>query len=85
MRLELTDAEDPQYIWIAIIKENHGGRLRLRYAGIDDEKEDIWLHYLSWRVHYIGWAKFNDAVIAPPRCKFRWSCAHIMFLNMVHI
>ena len=73
MRIELTDADDPQYVWIAVVKENHGGRLRLRYSGIDDEKEDTWLHYLSWRVHPIGWSKANGATVAPPRC--RLSCS----------
>ncbi|XP_038054389.1 scm-like with four MBT domains protein 1 [Patiria miniata] len=66
MRVEVQDDLNPRHAWIAIIKETYGGRLRLRYAGIEDNTDDFWLFYLSWRVHPIGWAKEKLVFMKPP-------------------
>ncbi|XP_022104927.1 scm-like with four MBT domains protein 1 [Acanthaster planci] len=66
MRVEVQDELNPRHAWIAVIKETYGGRLRLRYAGIEDNADDFWLFYLHWRVHPIGWAKEKLVFMKPP-------------------
>ncbi|XP_061662161.1 scm-like with four MBT domains protein 2 isoform X2 [Syngnathoides biaculeatus] len=66
--LELRDASDPFRYWPARVVRNVGGRLRLRPAGLSDERpsRDVWLFYLDVRLRPLGWAQENRLALEPP-------------------
>uniref|UniRef100_A0A8C1I9B5 Scm like with four mbt domains 1 n=1 Tax=Cyprinus carpio TaxID=7962 RepID=A0A8C1I9B5_CYPCA len=60
LNVELVDRQDIGVVWSAVIEENVGGRLRLRYAGTDglpDTQSIIWVFYLDPLLHLPGWAQ----------------------------
>ncbi|CAG5126728.1 unnamed protein product, partial [Candidula unifasciata] len=66
MRLEIQDELKPNQLWLVRIMENIGGRLCLRYEGIDGASCDLWLFYLHERLHPIGWCKQAGYNYSPP-------------------
>ncbi|KAL7982825.1 hypothetical protein Chor_013161 [Crotalus horridus] len=53
--------------WIVSVVENVGGRLRLRYAGLEEtETYDQWLFYLDCRLRPVGWCQENKYQLEPP-------------------
>ncbi|XP_006811735.1 scm-like with four MBT domains protein 1 [Saccoglossus kowalevskii] len=71
MRVEVTDVLNPLEVWIATVKENHSGRLLLRWEGsqANTDAHDFWLFYQSHRIHPMGWAAKNQdkgIVLKPP-------------------
>ncbi|CAF1010355.1 unnamed protein product [Adineta ricciae] len=75
MLLELQDAQRPWTLWFVRILNNQGGRLHLRYVtkmpgnNNDEANEnsslsdcDIFLFYLDYRVHPIGWTTSTDSI-----------------------
>ncbi|XP_061618770.1 LOW QUALITY PROTEIN: scm-like with four MBT domains protein 2 [Phyllopteryx taeniolatus] len=66
--LELRDASLPFLYWPARVVHNVGGRLRLRLAGLSDERpaRDVWLFYLDVRLRPFGWAQENHLALEPP-------------------
>ncbi|XP_068443062.1 scm-like with four MBT domains protein 2 isoform X2 [Clinocottus analis] len=66
--LELQDASSPFLYWPVRVLQNVGGRLRLRYAGLNDDRraQDTWLFYLDARLRPLGWAAENRLALEPP-------------------
>ncbi|NXD82374.1 SMBT1 protein, partial [Halcyon senegalensis] len=66
-RLELQNIRDSLEAWIVNVVENVGGRLKLRYEGLEDsEKFDQWLFYLDPFLHQVGWAAQHGYSLQPP-------------------
>ncbi|NXK59051.1 SMBT1 protein, partial [Sylvietta virens] len=66
-RLELQNIRDSLEAWIVSVVENVGGRLRLRYEGLEDlDKFDQWLFYLDPFLHQVGWAAQHGYSLQPP-------------------
>uniref|UniRef100_A0A8C5J6K4 Scm like with four mbt domains 1 n=2 Tax=Junco hyemalis TaxID=40217 RepID=A0A8C5J6K4_JUNHY len=66
-RLELQNARDSLEAWIVTVVENVGGRLKLRYEGLEDlDKFDQWLFYLDPFLHQVGWAAQHGYSLQPP-------------------
>nr|XP_020448925.1 scm-like with four MBT domains protein 1 [Monopterus albus] len=67
--VELQDNIDPGLAWAAEVKENVGGRLKLRLVGTEglpDTPATLWLFYLHPRLHPPGWAKEHSCTLRPP-------------------
>ncbi|XP_039225480.1 scm-like with four MBT domains protein 2 isoform X2 [Crotalus tigris] len=65
--IELQDDQSPFQFWIVSVVENVGGRLRLRYAGLEEmETYDQWLFYLDCRLRPVGWCQENKYQLEPP-------------------
>ncbi|KAG2460168.1 SMBT2 protein, partial [Polypterus senegalus] len=64
--IELQDRKNPFIYWIVRVIENVGGRLRLRYTGMDCDSYDIWLFYLDCRLRPVGWSQENRYTMEPP-------------------
>lgn len=65
--IELQDSQNPFQYWIVRVIENVGGRLRLRYVGLEHtESYDRWLFYLDYRLRPIGWCQENKYRMDPP-------------------
>ncbi|KAB0348496.1 hypothetical protein FD754_013353, partial [Muntiacus muntjak] len=65
--IELQDSENPFQYWIVSVLENAGGRLRLRYVGLEDtESYDQWLFYLDYRLRPVGWCQEHKYRMDPP-------------------
>ncbi|XP_028669918.1 scm-like with four MBT domains protein 2 isoform X1 [Erpetoichthys calabaricus] len=64
--IELQDRKNPFIYWIVRVIENIGGRLRLRYTGMDCDSYDIWLFYLDCRLRPVGWSQENRYTMEPP-------------------
>uniref|UniRef100_A0A3Q1M8G3 Scm like with four mbt domains 2 n=1 Tax=Bos taurus TaxID=9913 RepID=A0A3Q1M8G3_BOVIN len=65
--IELQDSQNPFQYWIVSVLENAGGRLRLRYVGLEDtESYDQWLFYLDYRLRPVGWCQENKYRMDPP-------------------
>ncbi|NWH33573.1 SMBT1 protein, partial [Chloropsis hardwickii] len=66
-RLELQNIRDSLEAWIVNVVENVGGRLKLRYEGLEDlDKFDLWLFYLDPFLHQVGWAAQHGYSLQPP-------------------
>ncbi|NXO36541.1 SMBT1 protein, partial [Locustella ochotensis] len=66
-RLELQNTRDSLEAWIVNVVENVGGRLKLRYEGLEDlDKFDQWLFYLDPFLHQVGWAAQHGYSLQPP-------------------
>ncbi|NXK36332.1 SMBT1 protein, partial [Piprites chloris] len=66
-RLELQNIRDSLEAWIVTVVENVGGRLKLRYEGLEDsDKFDQWLFYLDPFLHPVGWAAQHGYSLQPP-------------------
>ncbi|CAL1529108.1 unnamed protein product [Lymnaea stagnalis] len=66
MKLEIQDLIRADQVWMVKIIENIGGRLYLRYEGIEGANQDFWLFYLNERLHPIGWCKPSGYKYMPP-------------------
>uniref|UniRef100_A0A672K2C5 Scm like with four mbt domains 1 n=1 Tax=Sinocyclocheilus grahami TaxID=75366 RepID=A0A672K2C5_SINGR len=69
LNVELVDCQDAGVFWSAVIEENVGGRLRLRYAGTDglpDTQSITWVFYLDPLLHLPGWAQEHSCTLRPP-------------------
>ncbi|KAI4872063.1 hypothetical protein NFI96_020611 [Prochilodus magdalenae] len=69
LSVELVDKEDAEVAWAAVIEDNVGGRLRLRYSGTEglpDNPSVIWVFYLNPLLHLPGWAKDHNKTLRPP-------------------
>ncbi|KAG8440042.1 hypothetical protein GDO86_006003 [Hymenochirus boettgeri] len=65
--IELQDKQNPFQYWIVRVLENVGGRLRLRYVGLEElESHDQWLFYLNLRLRPVGWCQENQCRMDPP-------------------
>ncbi|XP_058046826.1 scm-like with four MBT domains protein 2 isoform X7 [Ahaetulla prasina] len=65
--IELQDDQNPFQFWIVSVVENVGGRLRLRYAGLEEtDSYDQWLFYLDCRLRPVGWCQENKYQLEPP-------------------
>ncbi|XP_007641434.1 scm-like with four MBT domains protein 2 isoform X3 [Cricetulus griseus] len=80
--IELQDSQNPFQYWIVSVIENVGGRLRLRYVGLEDtESYDQWLFYLDYRLRPVGWCQENKYRMEPPselyplKMTSEWKCA----------
>ncbi|XP_053572402.1 scm-like with four MBT domains protein 2 [Bombina bombina] len=80
--IELQDAQNPFQYWIVSVIENIGGRLRLRYVGLEDSEScDQWLFYLDCRLRPVGWGQENQCRMDPPldicplKSMSEWKCA----------
>ncbi|XP_064448161.1 scm-like with four MBT domains protein 2 isoform X3 [Mirounga angustirostris] len=80
--IELQDSQSPFQYWIVSVIENVGGRLRLRYVGLEDtESYDQWLFYLDYRLRPVGWCQENKYRMDPPseiyplKMASEWKCA----------
>ncbi|XP_077977630.1 scm-like with four MBT domains protein 1 [Glandiceps talaboti] len=65
MKVEVTHPLNPLEVWVAVIKENYGGRLLLRWEGATTDAYDFWLFYQSHRIHPVGWAQEKGYVLKP--------------------
>ncbi|XP_059712263.1 scm-like with four MBT domains protein 1 [Haemorhous mexicanus] len=66
-RLELQNTRDSLEAWIVTVVENVGGRLKLRYEGLEDlDKFDQWIFYLDPFLHQVGWAAQHGYSLQPP-------------------
>ncbi|XP_075403632.1 scm-like with four MBT domains protein 1 isoform X2 [Tenrec ecaudatus] len=66
-RLECQASQDSVSTWLVTVVENIGGRLRLRYVGLDgQEGSEHWLYYLDPFLHHIGWAAQQGYELQPP-------------------
>uniref|UniRef100_A0A804HK46 Scm like with four mbt domains 2 n=1 Tax=Homo sapiens TaxID=9606 RepID=A0A804HK46_HUMAN len=79
--IELQDSQNPFQYWIVSVIENVGGRLRLRYVGLEDtESYDQWLFYLDYRLRPVGWCQENKYRMDPPseiyplKMASEWKC-----------
>ncbi|XP_040199277.1 scm-like with four MBT domains protein 2 isoform X2 [Rana temporaria] len=80
--IELQDSQNPFQYWIVSVIENVGGRLRLRYVGLEESDAcDQWLFYLDCRLRPVGWCQENQCRMEPPLdiCPLKtiteWKCA----------
>ena len=80
--LELQDSQNPFQYWIVSVIDNVGGRLRLRYVGLEDtESYDQWLFYLDYRLRPVGWCQENKYRMDPPseiyplKTDSEWRCS----------
>ncbi|XP_007534425.2 scm-like with four MBT domains protein 2 isoform X2 [Erinaceus europaeus] len=80
--IELQDSQNPFQYWIVSVIDNVGGRLRLRYVGLEDtESYDQWLFYLDYRLRPVGWCQENKYSMDPPseiyplKMASEWKCA----------
>ncbi|MEE6481646.1 hypothetical protein FKM82_012926 [Ascaphus truei] len=80
--IELQDAQNPFQYWIVSVIENVGGRLRLRYVGLEESEScDQWLFYLDYRLRPVGWCQENQyrmdpsLDICPLKSMAEWKCA----------
>ncbi|XP_078232619.1 scm-like with four MBT domains protein 2 isoform X1 [Pogona vitticeps] len=65
--IELQDCHSPFQYWIVSVLENVGGRLRLRYVGVEEtDSYDQWLFYLDYRLRPVGWCQENKYRMEPP-------------------
>ncbi|XP_072003528.1 scm-like with four MBT domains protein 2 isoform X2 [Engystomops pustulosus] len=65
--IELQDSQNPFQYWIVSVIENVGGRLRLRYVGLEESDAcDQWLFYLDCRLRPVGWCQENQCRMEPP-------------------
>uniref|UniRef100_A0A8C5MPX2 Scm like with four mbt domains 2 n=1 Tax=Leptobrachium leishanense TaxID=445787 RepID=A0A8C5MPX2_9ANUR len=65
--MELQDVQNPFHYWVVTVIENVGGRLRLRYVGLDEANAcDQWLFYLDVRLRPVGWCQENQCRMEPP-------------------
>uniref|UniRef100_A0A8C9N368 Scm like with four mbt domains 2 n=1 Tax=Serinus canaria TaxID=9135 RepID=A0A8C9N368_SERCA len=79
--IELQDSQNPFQYWIVSVVENVGGRLRLRYVGLEEtESYDQWLFYLDCRLRPVGWCQENKYRMDPPTIT-EWKCALEKSLN----
>uniref|UniRef100_A0A8C9UDS9 Scm like with four mbt domains 2 n=1 Tax=Serinus canaria TaxID=9135 RepID=A0A8C9UDS9_SERCA len=79
--IELQDSQNPFQYWIVSVVENVGGRLRLRYVGLEEtESYDQWLFYLDCRLRPVGWCQENKYRMDPPADVLAASWCHLMFL-----
>ncbi|KAJ7329278.1 hypothetical protein JRQ81_015452, partial [Phrynocephalus forsythii] len=68
--IELQDSRNPFQYWIVSVLENVGGRLRLRYVGVEEtDSYDQWLFYLDYRLRPVGWCQENKYRMDPPAGK----------------
>ncbi|KAM6121034.1 scm-like with four MBT domains protein 1 [Pterocles gutturalis] len=66
-RLELQNIRDSLEAWIVNVVDNVGGRLKLRYEGLEDcDKFDQWIFYLDPFLHQVGWAAQHGYSLQPP-------------------
>ncbi|NXM81866.1 SMBT1 protein, partial [Oenanthe oenanthe] len=66
-RLELQNTRDSLEAWVVTVVENVGGRLKLRYEGLEDlDQFDQWLFYLDPFLHQVGWAAQHGYSLQPP-------------------
>ncbi|XP_044847387.1 scm-like with four MBT domains protein 2 isoform X2 [Mauremys mutica] len=86
--IELQDSQNPFQYWIVSVVENVGGRLRLRYVGLEEtESYDQWLFYLDCRLRPVGWCQENKYRLDPPAEIYslknisEWKCALEKSLN----
>ncbi|XP_078533231.1 scm-like with four MBT domains protein 2 isoform X2 [Lissotriton helveticus] len=86
--MELQDARNPFQYWPVSVTENVGGRLRLRYVGLEEAGAyDQWLFYLDCRLRPVGWCEENNYKMEPPSdiCCLKntseWKCALEQSLN----
>ncbi|XP_050792781.1 scm-like with four MBT domains protein 2 isoform X1 [Gopherus flavomarginatus] len=86
--IELQDSQNPFQYWIVSVVENVGGRLRLRYVGLEEtESYDQWLFYLDCRLRPVGWCQENKYRMDPPaeiyslKIISEWKCALEKSLN----
>ncbi|XP_044535603.1 scm-like with four MBT domains protein 2 [Gracilinanus agilis] len=86
--IELQDSQNPFQYWIVSVIENVGGRLRLRYVGLEEtESYDQWLFYLDYRLRPVGWCQENKYRMDPPseiyslKTTSEWKCALEKSLN----
>uniref|UniRef100_A0A8C4UQ06 Scm like with four mbt domains 2 n=1 Tax=Falco tinnunculus TaxID=100819 RepID=A0A8C4UQ06_FALTI len=86
--IELQDSQNPFQYWIVSVVENVGGRLRLRYVGLEEtESYDQWLFYLDCRLRPVGWCQENKYRMDPPadiyslKTMSEWKCALEKSLN----
>ncbi|XP_062990760.1 scm-like with four MBT domains protein 2 [Elgaria multicarinata webbii] len=65
--IELQDSQNPFQYWIVSVLENVGGRLRLRFVGLEETASyDQWLFYLDYRLQPVGWCQENKYRLDPP-------------------
>ncbi|XP_069085370.1 scm-like with four MBT domains protein 2 isoform X2 [Pleurodeles waltl] len=86
--IELQDAQNPFQYWPVSVIENVGGRLRLRYVGLEEaDANDLWLFYLDCRLRPVGWCEENNYKMEPPldiccvKNTSEWKCALEKSLN----
>ncbi|KAM9292991.1 scm-like with four MBT domains protein 2 [Morus bassanus] len=86
--IELQDSQNPFQYWIVSVVENVGGRLRLRYVGLEEtESYDQWLFYLDCRLRPVGWCQENKYRMDPPadiyslKTVSEWKCSLEKSLN----
>jgi hypothetical protein len=55
--MEVLSAENPTHIWPASVIASFGARLRLRYEGVEDSSQDLFLFYLDPRLQPLHYAE----------------------------
>lgn len=66
-RLECQAFRDTLSTWVVTVVENIGGRLKLRYEGLERcDGFEHWLYYLDPFLHHIGWAAQQGYELQPP-------------------
>ncbi|XP_074861848.1 scm-like with four MBT domains protein 1 [Carettochelys insculpta] len=66
-RLECQNSQDSLEAWIVKVVENVGGRLKLRYEGLEgSDQSDQWMFYLDPFLHQMGWATQQGYNLKPP-------------------
>lgn len=66
-KLECQDFRDSLSTWLVTVVENIGGRLKLRYEGLESRDGfEHWLYYLDPFLHHIGWAAQQGCDLQPP-------------------
>lgn len=66
-RLECQAFQDSLSTWIVTVVENIGGRLKLRYEGLESSDNfEHWLYYLDPFLHHVGWAAQQGYELQPP-------------------
>ncbi|XP_013910163.1 PREDICTED: scm-like with four MBT domains protein 2 [Thamnophis sirtalis] len=80
--IELQDGQSPFRFWIVSVVENVGGRLRLRYAGLEEtDSYDQWLFYLDCRLRPVGWCQENKYQLEPPAVEKPVTCLMAAAVN----
>lgn len=66
-KLECQAFQDTLSTWVVTVVENIGGRLKLRYEGLESSDNfEHWLYYLDPFLHHIGWAAQQGYELQPP-------------------
>ena len=86
MTLDVLSAQNSSHVWPAKVIHNVGGRLQLRYEGVEDDSHDFFLFYLDTRLQPLHYAEIHDYNYTLPLGMFMelFVCVCVCFCNITY-